>query len=376
MSLGRRALTLARAIALCTAALLAPPAAADRESRSGAAVVDQAELELRREETALLHRRLDLSELARYQPERPPAAAFTAARPQLAPVTVVHVWAVECHACVEEFRVLRQVVQSFTSSLTLKFLLLSETADPTDLATFLTQRRADTPQAEHYQVRGERLRSSLQNRTQPTTLILDQRGLVRQAFLGSLLGRRGALAESLARLQQNQAEGPMRVLPQLPEPLPTGLGPGEAEELRSRRTEEALLHARLIVPAPAPPRPAPALTLVHLFRPEAEQDLPLLQRVARSFHRERALRFLFLCDEEGGAPCQSPPPAPQEGERAALPAELRRALASRARPLTLLLDAQGAVRHALVGPLQTPTDRRNELAEALERLLRAARPHR
>ena len=56
------------------------------------------------------------------------------------------------------------------------------------------------PQLPQYQSGDDRLRASLQNFAQPTMLILDERGIVRQAFLGSIRHRRSELADAVQRL--------------------------------------------------------------------------------------------------------------------------------------------------------------------------------
>ena len=44
-----------------------------------------------------------------------------------------------------------------------------------------------------------RLRSSLQNFAQPLTLLVDERGIVHQAFVGSLRSRKSELVDAVAR---------------------------------------------------------------------------------------------------------------------------------------------------------------------------------
>ncbi len=79
-------------------------------------------------------------------------------------------------------------------------MLISETLDTPKLQAFLRDNRSVVPQLPQYQVADDRLRASLQNHAQPATLLLDERGVVRQAFLGSIRHRRSELADAVQRL--------------------------------------------------------------------------------------------------------------------------------------------------------------------------------
>lgn len=153
------------------------------------------EVTLRRAEEALLHRKLDLRGLRRllggqFVPEAAPRARLM----------LVHIWAVECRPCIEEMPVLRRIFESLATTSNVTPLLISETADIPKLLEFLQQNRATLPSVPQYQSTGEQLRASLQNYSQPTTLLVDERGIIREAFLGSLRTRRSELADALYRL--------------------------------------------------------------------------------------------------------------------------------------------------------------------------------
>lgn len=153
------------------------------------------EVSLRRAEEALLHRKLDLRGLRRlsggqFVPEAAPRARLL----------LVHIWAVECRPCIEEMPVLRRIFESLSTTSNVTPLLISETADIPKLLSFLQQNRATVPSVPQYQSTGEQLRASLQNYSQPTTLLVDEHGIIREAFLGSLRTRRSELADALYRL--------------------------------------------------------------------------------------------------------------------------------------------------------------------------------
>ena len=179
--------------------LLSAPGAAVAQgvaSRGLAPAALQAqELTLRQQESQLLHRKVDLAGLRKLD-----GVKVVAETPPVARVLIVHLWAVECRPCIEEFPVLRPILDSLRPLTQVKAVLVSETADLAKLQGFLRDNRALLPNLPQYQSGDDRLRASLQNSAQPTTLLLDERGIVRQAFLGSIRHRRSELADAVRRL--------------------------------------------------------------------------------------------------------------------------------------------------------------------------------
>jgi hypothetical protein len=156
------------------------------------------ELELRRAESLLLHRKVDLSGL------RPVVnGRLGSAPPPVARLLLVHIWAVECRPCVEELPILRRITDSLRDMPQVTPVLVCETLELLRLQQFLSEHRADLPRVELYQSTDEKLRRSLQNRAQPTTLLLDALYVVRQAFLGSLKQRRSEFADAIMRLARS-----------------------------------------------------------------------------------------------------------------------------------------------------------------------------
>lgn len=158
----------------------------------------QSELRLRQGESLLLHRKVDLSGLRMIQ-----GGQFVNHPLETARLTVVHVWAVECKPCVEELPLLRRMADSFRSSPQIKFVFVSETTDSAKLLAFLASHSAEMPRGDHFQITDGSLRASLQQNAQPTTLLLDPLGVVRQALLGSIKQRRSELADAIERLSRS-----------------------------------------------------------------------------------------------------------------------------------------------------------------------------
>lgn len=160
-----------------------------------AVVQPTGELLIRQQESQLLHRKVDLAGIRKLEGDK-----IVAETPPVARVLIVHIWAVECRPCIEEFPVLRPILDSLGGLTQVKAVMVSETTELPKLQAFLRDNRGLLPQLAQYQSSDERLRSSLQNHSQPATLLLDERGIVRQAFLGSIRHRRSELADAVRRL--------------------------------------------------------------------------------------------------------------------------------------------------------------------------------
>ncbi len=161
----------------------------------GVAALQAQELTIRQQESQLLHRKVELAGLRKLDGDK-----VVAETPPVARVLIVHLWAVECRPCIEEFPVLRPILDSLRPLTQVKAVLVSETADLAKLQGFLRDNRALLSNLPQYHSGDDRLRASLQNSAQPTTLLLDERGIVRQAFLGSIRHRRSELADAVRRL--------------------------------------------------------------------------------------------------------------------------------------------------------------------------------
>lgn len=152
------------------------------------------EARLRRDEAELLHRRLELRGLRRLQ-----GGAWKPAEAPFSRLLVVHIWAVECKPCVDEMPLVRALLGGLRKFPVVQVAFVSETTDLGKLQAFIEQHRAELPQTDFYQVDSDTVRQPLQNRAQPLTLLVDERGVVRQAFVGSLRARRSELTQAIER---------------------------------------------------------------------------------------------------------------------------------------------------------------------------------
>ncbi len=157
------------------------------------------ELEVRRAESLLLHRKVELSGLRLLRDGQ----LVNNSPPPVSRLLVLHLWAVECRPCIEDFPLLRRITDSLHDLPQVKVALVTETLDLVKLQRFFAEHRPDLPRVDHYQSIDDRLRGSLQNRSQPTTLLLDALYVVRQGFVGSLKLRRSEFADSIQRLYKS-----------------------------------------------------------------------------------------------------------------------------------------------------------------------------
>lgn len=153
-------------------------------------------------ESQLISRRLPLtSSLVRWdrqsrtwQPYAVPGARLS----------LINLWSVECGPCRAEMPTLRSMLTAFQRNFPdFSFLIVAEAQDDRDLFEFLRTHEDFLPRnAPILKVRGETIQHELATSTVPLTLLLDRRHVVRQAFVGSIVGRRSDLVSAVERLSQ------------------------------------------------------------------------------------------------------------------------------------------------------------------------------
>lgn len=146
-------------------------------------------------EERLLHRALDLSEVqcwdGRGQRVAPPV-------PTPDRIALINLWSVRCEPCRTEFPRLRNIVQAARQQgLKIDFWFIADPPDETSQAealAFWQQPPVALPDAVACRSTGTRLRSSLGVEGVPISLLVDSRQVIRQAFMGSIEGRKVAAA--------------------------------------------------------------------------------------------------------------------------------------------------------------------------------------
>ena len=191
-----------------------------------AASSEQCSVHDRRTEEALLHRRTDLGGLVQKQRG---AATWKKLVPPTAPLLVVNLWSRQCKPCLEELPKFRQLMQEHPG---VPFLFVADPPLETsreeierfwarplvELASGATcfgqvpprggERSCllSLPEAEPIRSEDARLIDSLGDKegtttSRPITLLIDGSGVVRQAFVGSVLGRFDQLGKAITRLR-------------------------------------------------------------------------------------------------------------------------------------------------------------------------------
>ena len=122
-------------------------------------------------------------------------------------ILIVHLWADWCGPCKEEFPLLRDLEARMSAKYSgkVRFAYIAEIPNSPTMEQFIKDYRPNLPRGQYYQDTAELLarwlRPALGGRlTLPTTLVLDERRIVRHAIIGSLRSRTFELSQSVERL--------------------------------------------------------------------------------------------------------------------------------------------------------------------------------
>lgn len=149
-------------------------------------------------EGSLLHRRVDLSAVMCWQRQGQTWRPLGGPPERL---RVVNLWSAQCKPCVEELPLLRRMTAAWRHDRGVRFLFIADPPHDTEaaeVAAFWSQHAAAVPDSDPCRSTTDRLRAGLGNGAQPITLLLDEEGVVRQAFVGSVHER--GLASAMERL--------------------------------------------------------------------------------------------------------------------------------------------------------------------------------
>lgn len=128
-----------------------------------------------------------------------------------APVLIIHLWADWCAPCREEFPVLRELSRALETRYRrrVRFMFVAVETGSANMERFLAVNKERMPSGALYLDAGaEGIAAVVRNRlvtgrlSLPLTLLVDERRIVRQAFLGSIANRRFELIDSIERLAQ------------------------------------------------------------------------------------------------------------------------------------------------------------------------------
>lgn len=165
----------------------------------------------RRDEARLLNQTVESSHLSQtLRVWDAPARSWRESKPSdlqktQARILVVNLWAHYCKPCIAEFPILRDMAKRIEDDTKgdVKFLFISETSSPNDMQQFVTDHGKRLPDPPWFLDYNENivdgLRHALPGRSLslPTTIILDERRVVRYALMGALLSRRSELVAAI-----------------------------------------------------------------------------------------------------------------------------------------------------------------------------------
>lgn len=154
-------------------------------------------------ESALLHRQLQLAPLESFSPADSSWKPYTVPAAKL---YVVNLWSVHCMPCLEEFPKLKQLASGWQANPDVKFLFIVDPpgeSNGIEVASFWRRHRERLPEMIPLRTASDALRHTLENDSQPITLLIDANGIVRQALVGTVTKRNlGAAIERLWRALQ------------------------------------------------------------------------------------------------------------------------------------------------------------------------------
>lgn len=167
---------------------------------SGAALAQR--IELVEKQDRLRHRTLRIDQLSsvQLQPFRLQNVAPLSAHGSL---LLVHLWSVHCPPCVKEMPELQRMLARLAAENRMRVAFVSQdSAD--ELREYFQNWQAQLPVASKYEfylaATESQLQASLQSVPLPLTLLVDAHMVVREAFVGPLLGRGNDLFSMVRRL--------------------------------------------------------------------------------------------------------------------------------------------------------------------------------
>jgi thiol-disulfide isomerase/thioredoxin len=124
---------------------------------------------------------------------------------------VVHLWAYYCEPCRREFPALKALVQkaSAKNKGRVQYLFVAEDTPSEKMSDYLQQHKQVMPDSRMFHDTQGQMREAIQpslpggTLTLPTTLLVDEKGVIRQAFVGPIVepnDRRPELLSAIDRL--------------------------------------------------------------------------------------------------------------------------------------------------------------------------------
>jgi len=272
---------------------------------------------------------------------------------------VVHLWATWCDSCREELIHLKKIFPdgSFREA---QLVLVAVQNPASELRAFLQQNSRIMPRTEHYVDDSGALQGALKLSKLPITLLVDRQWIVRQAFYSSITNRRGEL---MASIERYLAPPPLTATvggylkcasPPCIEPsffLHRSLLLANTHRWHFRR--QMLLPSIVDLPVSAKPN------LIYLFTPTCTDclaDLAEIQKVAQGWRKARGSPTAFVMLLVSADLTSAKSLLEQHPElknmfivHSSMP-KLVELMQTEGGAVTLIMNRQGYVRNAFVGP--------------------------
>lgn len=178
--------------------------------------VQSDQLKRHRDETYLVHKRVEPQLLRNLLVWSPGTGEWAAPKPEEEPgagarIRIIHLWADYCTPCEREFPWLRAIVQKANAKYKgkVRYLFVAESTASESMRAYLASHKDRMPDGPHYQDTQGQLLEALRpgipsgSVSLPATLLLDEQGIIRHALVGPLaepVDRRPELVSAIERL--------------------------------------------------------------------------------------------------------------------------------------------------------------------------------
>jgi len=149
-------------------------------------------LELAEREGNLLHRRVVLSGVKRWDRRTQTWNPFLISPRSTTRLYVVNLWSIHCPPCLAEFPLLQRLARAWAADPRVSFLFVADPPEETsqsELTDFWTRSAPTLPAVDPLRSDTAALQKSIPLEVRPVTLLLDDKMIVRQSFVGAVSAR-------------------------------------------------------------------------------------------------------------------------------------------------------------------------------------------
>ena len=171
---------------------------------SAPAIAAADSLQLAEQEGSLLHRKLAIGGMRRWDRRTQSWSPFVIPSGAPTRLYVVNVWSLDCKPCLAEFPLLQRIAKAWQPDPRVAFLFVADPPEQnsaTALADLWTRAGQTVPDVDPLRSETPALQKSIELEVRPITLLVDDKLTVRQAFVGSVSPRNlGSAIERLLKV--------------------------------------------------------------------------------------------------------------------------------------------------------------------------------